>query len=130
MILFTKIYKVTRIKSILYTCIITLLLIFLSKAFFYESKEIVILGNIMIGVFVGLFIPVTISIISFSVDQSILNSVLSLFQMFIKLGGAIIGLFTSIYLASGAELPSIYILHAIVLSFAFILVSMISFKNE
>jgi len=130
MILFTNIYRESRIKSILYICISTLLLIFLSKAFFYQSSQIVILGNIMIGVFVGLFIPVSIRIISTNVDKNILNSILSLFQIFIKLGGAVIGLFTSIYLASGAMLPTIYILHAIILSSAYIFVYMLNINDN
>ncbi len=130
MILFTRIYQEKRVKMILNICITTLLLIFLSKALFYENKEIVILGNIMIGIFVGLFIPVSIRIISTNVDKNILNSILSLFQMFIKLGGATIGLITSLYLASGAQLPSIYFLHAVVLLFAYVFVYMLNTNNE
>ena len=128
MIFFTSVRKIISIKRLLFICLIVLFIIFITKYLYYDNQKIIIVGNIMIGVFVGLFIPIAISIIDMHTDISIRNTVLNLYQASIKLGGAILGALTTAYIAFGNELPSIYLLHAILMIIPFILI--LSFKVE
>ncbi len=88
-----------------------LAVIFLTKGHFYESKFIINLGNVLLGVFTGLFIPIIIDIIDNQVDGSVKNSVLSFYQIAVKLGGAILGFITALYVSHYDNLPGIYDLH-------------------
>ncbi len=107
---------------------VILAFIFLSKGHMYESKFIINLGNILLGVFTGLFIPISIDLINQNTYGSVKNSVLSLYQTSIKLGGAILGLITANYIDKTNSLPGIYDIHLVITLIG--IVCIIIFINE
>ena len=130
MLFYYKIEKYIPLKSLFFICVITLFFIFITKYLYYDIKIIVIIGNIMLGLFLGLFIPMAISVINLYTDISIRNTILSLYQAFIKLGGAFLGAFTTAYIAFGEDLPSIYKLHSIILIIPFILIIFLKINSK
>ncbi len=119
---FNKINNFLSEKKMLHISCLLLLFIFMSKFLFFENKTIIIIGDLLLGVFVGLFIPTVIGIINREADDSIKNTVLSLYQMSIKLGAAFLGFTTAIYYEQTKELASIYYLHALFIIIPIVLI--------
>ncbi len=120
-----RIYTYLKNKSnyfLLNTSIITLFIIYLSRAFLFNNKSIIIIGNILIGLFIGIFVPVAIKTLNKNTPKNLQNTTLGIYQMFISLGGVIIGLITTTYLANSKFLPHIYILHSIIILIAIIII--------
>lgn len=111
---FEKVHQKFNFKIIITISILTLSAIFYTKYAFYDFPMIVNIGNVMLGLFVGLFIPVSVSIINYEASADTKTTVLSLFQTMQSIGGSLLGLATTYYLSISGFLPSIYIFHFIV----------------
>lgn len=127
--LYLKINHIISTKNLLYLSSVSLLFVFVVNHSFYTNVNLVILASIVLGLFVGLFVPISISIIRENSDPSIVNSVLSIYQMAIKFGGIILGFATTYLLSVTGDLPSIYLLHAIVIMFSFIFIFLLKLKK-
>lgn len=114
MIFYTKLEEKFGIKKILFFVCTLLAIIFYSKGHMYTSKFIFNFGNIILGVFTGLFIPLSVLLIERNTPDTVRNTTLALYQMANKLGGAILGLMTASYFAKTQFLPKIYDLHMII----------------
>ncbi len=115
-----KFYKYNKVFLSLITMII--MFVFFTKAHFYEVKFLINFGNVILGIFTGLYIPIAINIINKNTDGSIKNSVLSVYQIAIKLGGAILGFLTASYVANTSNLPGIYNLHFVIALIGLVLI--------
>ncbi len=120
---YNRIINEIKMKKLLYMITILSCLIFYSKGHLYNSKIIINLGNILLGVFTGLFIPITINYLEKSTPKNFQNTILGIYQIAIKLGGAFLGLITTTYLIHIDFLPKIYDLHLFITAIALILIS-------
>lgn len=107
----------------------TLFVIYLSRALLFRYKFIIIIGNILIGLFIGLFVPVAIKFLDEKTPANLKNTSLGIYQMFISLGGVFIGFITTTYLLINKNLPNIYFLHTIIIFIAIIII-IIKKKNK
>ncbi len=98
--------------------IITLLIIYITRFWLYTSPFIINLGSILMGVFIGFYVPSAILIINTYVQDDTKNTFLSLYQIMIRLGGALIGLVTAIFYDLTGTLQNIYIIHSILIAFS------------
>lgn len=120
-----KKYRKYQLRLLAFITIV-LAFIFLTKGHFYESKFIINLGNVLLGIFTGLFIPIVIDIIDQNVDGSVKNSVLSFYQIAVKLGGAILGFVTATYVTQTNDLPGIYDLHLFITIIGLIFIGLLA----
>lgn len=95
---------------------------------FYDIQILVILAYIFVGFYIGLFIPVAITIINESSTKQIKNTMLSIYQVSISLGGIILGFITTTYYAFNNTLQNIYLLHSFIIIIA--LLVLITFKSN
>lgn len=128
--LYLKINKFISTKNLLYVSSLSLLFVFVINHSFYTSHALVIFASIVLGLFVGLFVPISINIIRENSHPSVVNSVLSIYQMAIKLGGIILGFATTYMFSITGDLPSIYLLHAIIIMFSFIFIFLLKVKKD
>ncbi len=116
MLLHQKILKKFGLTGTINIGIITLLAIYITRFSLYTSPFIINLGSILMGVFVGFFVPSAILIINTYVKDDTKNTFLSLYQIMIRLGGALIGLVTAIFYDLTGTLQNIYIIHSILIA--------------
>ncbi len=102
--------------------VITLFIIYITRFTMYTSPFIINLGSILMGVFIGFYVPSAILIINYYIQDETKNMFLSLYQIMIRLGGVIIGLITAIFFDLTGSLQNIYLLHTIVIGSSFILI--------
>ncbi len=108
----------------------TLFIIYLSRALLFTYKPIIIIGNILIGLFIGIFVPVAIKTLNKNTPDNLKNTTLGIYQMFISLGGVIIGFITTTYLLINKNLPNIYFLHTLIILIALIIIFIYKKKNK
>ncbi len=113
------------IINTLYTAIITLFLIYITRFTMYTSPAIINIGSILMGVFIGFYVPSAIMIINRFIQDDTKNMFLSLYQIMIRLGGVIIGFITAIFFDLTGTLQNIYLLHTIVIASSLIFVHML-----
>ncbi len=109
-------------KKLLFSSSFILLMIYLTKFLFVSSPLIISIGNIMLGVFIAIFIPTSINIITSNVQKENLNTFLGFYQLCTKLGAIIIGLVTAIFLNKVQSFEQVYILHFVILLFTSIFI--------
>ncbi len=120
-----RIYSYLKNKSNYFLLILsssTLFIIYFSRALLFTYKPIIIIGNILIGLFIGLFVPIAIKTLNKNTPDNLKNTTLGIYQMFISLGGVIIGFITTTYLLVNKNLPNIYFLHTLIILIAIILI--------
>ncbi len=100
----------------------TLFIIYFCRFSLYHNKAIIIITNIFIGLFIGLFVPIAVTRLKSISKENIRNSILSMYQMSITLGGIIIGFITTLFLDIFNNLPSIYLLHTIIIFVSIIII--------
>lgn len=116
MLLHQKIVNKFGLTKTINIGIITLLVIYITRFSLYTSPLIINLGSIFMGVFIGFFVPSAILIINTYVKDNTKNTFLSLYQIMIRLGGALIGLITAIFYDLTGTLQNIYIIHSILIA--------------
>lgn len=117
-LMFFKIAKNIAPKKVLLICATTLAIIFFTRSTLYTIPFVINAGNILIGVFTGLFIPLILLLIDHHAHEDIKNSMLSLYLISVKLGGAVIGFITTFIYSMTGQFQSIYWLHFAVVIFA------------
>lgn len=103
--------------------IITLLVIYITRFTMYTSPLIINIGSVLMGVFIGFYVPSAILIINHYIGEETKNIFLSLYQIMIRLGGLLIGLITTIFLDITGSLQNIYLLHSIMIALSLIFVN-------
>lgn len=116
MLLHQKIVNKFGLTNTINIGIITLLVIYITHFSLYTSPLVINLGSIFMGVFIGFFVPSAILIINTYVKDNTKNTFLSLYQIMIRLGGALIGLITAIFYDLTGTLQNIYIIHSILIA--------------
>lgn len=101
---------------------VTLLVIYITRFTMYTTPWVINLGSVLMGVFIGFYVPSAILIINQFIKDETKNIFLSFYQIMIRLGGVLIGLVTTIFFDITGSLQNIYLLHStmILLSFIFI----------
>ncbi len=122
MFYFTRFRNKFSNKKLLFISTFVLLVIYLTKFIFVSSPTIISIGNIMLGVFIALFIPTSINIITSNVQKENLNTFLGFYQLCTKLGAIIIGLITAIFLNKVQSFEQVYVLHFVILLFTLIFI--------
>ena len=117
-------------KKSLYVATTTLFIIFVSKRFLFEFPFIINFTNVLLGLFIGLFIPVAIHIINNETDGSVKNTMLGIYQICIRLGGIVIGFITALFYSLTNELQDIYLLHAAIILIALFFISRVSDEHQ
>lgn len=108
--------------------VITLLVIYITRFTMYTNALIINIGSVLMGVFVGFFVPSAILIINRYVGDDTKNIFLSLYQIMVRLGGVLIGLITTIFFDITGSLQNIYFLHSGMIALSFIFIYLL--KNE
>lgn len=102
--------------------IVTLLIIYITRFTMYTSPTIINIGSILMGVFIGFYVPSAILIINHFIGDETKNIFLSLYQIMIRLGGVLIGLITTIFFDLSGSLQNIYFLHSTMIGLSLIFV--------
>lgn len=102
--------------------VITLLIIYITRFTMYTSPVIINIGSILMGVFIGFYVPSAILIINKFIGDETKNIFLSLYQIMIRLGGVLIGLVTTIFFDITGSLQNIYFLHSTMIALSLIFV--------
>ncbi len=124
--LFDRFFERLGIIKMLNIAILTLLLIYITRFTLYTNPFIINLGSIMMGVFIGFFVPCAIYLINKNIDANIRGTILSLYQIMIKLGGVILGFITAVFYSNTHSLQNIYLLHSLIIATSFIVVYLLS----
>lgn len=125
MYLHKRIISKIGLINTLYIAVITLFLIYITRFTLYTSGFIINLGSILMGIFVGFYVPCAILLINHFIKSETKNMFLSLYQIMIRLGGVIIGLITTIFFDLTGSLQNIYLLHTIVIAISFIFINLL-----
>lgn len=102
--------------------VITLLVIYITRFTMYTSPTIINIGSILMGVFIGFYVPSAILIINRFIGDETKNIFLSLYQIMIRIGGVLIGLVTTIFFDLTGSLQNIYFLHSAMIALSLIFV--------
>lgn len=121
--------KRINLKYLLLISSVILTAIVYTKYAFYTNQLIINIGNIALGIFVGVFIPVVITILNDNTQSAIKATILSLYQTLVLLGGAIFAYITAMYINAGNSLHEMYWLHAIIVSSG-IIISLLMKKEK
>ncbi len=124
--LFDRFFERLGIIKMLNIAITTLLIIYITRFTLYTNPFIINLGSIMMGVFIGFFVPSAIYLINKHIDSNIRGTILSLYQIMIKLGGVILGFITAVFYSNTHSLQNIYLLHSLIIATAFIVIYLLS----
>ncbi len=124
--LFDRFFERLGIIKMLNIAIMTLLVIYITRFTLYTNPFIINLGSIMMGVFIGFFVPSAIYLINKNIDSSIRGTILSLYQIMIKLGGVILGFITAVFYSNTHSLQNIYLLHSLIIATSFIVIYLLS----
>ncbi len=124
--LFDRFFERLGIIKMLNIAILTLLIIYITRFTLYTNPFIINLGSIMMGIFIGFFVPCAIYLINKNIDINIRGTILSLYQMMIKLGGVILGFITAVFYSNTHSLQNIYLLHSLIIATSFIVVYLLS----
>lgn len=102
--------------------VITLLVIYITRFTMYTSPTVINIGSVLMGVFIGFYVPSAILIINEFIGDETKNIFLSLYQIMIRLGGVLIGLVTTIFFDITGSLQNIYFLHSTMIALSLIFV--------
>ncbi len=102
--------------------VITLLVIYITRFTMYTSPTIINIGSILMGVFIGFYVPSAILIINRFIGDETKNIFLSLYQIMIRIGGVLIGLVTTVFFDLTGSLQNIYFLHSAMIALSLIFV--------
>lgn len=120
------IYKFPKIKvkvnKLLLIVAISLAFVFWLKFTGYKQPNLIILSDLLLGIFTGLFIPLSILVLSEQTNDKVKNTILSIYQITIKIGAAIIGLVTANYYNQTQNYHQIYFLHMLIVLLALIVI--------
>lgn len=109
-------------KQILVIVTIILILIFTIKSTLYTSKILIVLSDVSLGFFVGLFVPTIANRLNELSPQKIRNTIFAFYQATIKIGGVFLGLLTTLYYSYTQVYHTIYYFHLLILVIALIFV--------
>lgn len=128
----TFILKHFGITKTINIAIVTLLLIYITRFTMYTTPVVINIGSILMGVFIGFYVPSAILIINKYINEDTKNIFLSLYQMMIKFGGVLLGLITTIYFDLTNNLQNIYLVHALIIASSLLVVRLLSkeIKNQ
>lgn len=126
---YSKLNKKVSIKKILYLITVILAVIYFTRFQYYNIAPVVNVGNILMGVFVGLFIPTAVGIIDKYCNQNAKATVLSFFQISMLLGGMIISFITTYIYSINDFLPNIYLLHFSIICLAILIIIPMNVEN-
>ncbi|MGL4589630.1 MAG: MFS transporter [Mycoplasmatales bacterium] len=127
--LYDKIVNKIGERKLMSIAICALILIFITKYTNYDSKVIISTGNILLGLFIGLFVPIAINLLDRNSNIHVKTTVFSFYQFAIYFGGFVLGMLTTYTYVQTNFLPNIYILHAIVVSLALIFTRFLKVKK-
>ncbi|WOO89405.1 MFS transporter [Mollicutes bacterium LVI A0078] len=102
--------------------VVTLLIIYITRFTMYTSPVIINIGSVLMGVFIGFYVPSAILIINRFIGEETKNIFLSLYQIMIRMGGVLIGLITTIFFDLTGSLQNIYFLHSTMIALSFIFI--------
>ncbi len=102
--------------------VVTLLIIYITRFTMYSSPTIINIGSVLMGVFIGFYVPSAILIINEYIGDDTKNIFLSLYQIMIRMGGVLIGLITTIFFDITGSLQNIYFLHSTMIALSFIFI--------
>ncbi|MGL4589628.1 MAG: MFS transporter [Mycoplasmatales bacterium] len=102
-------------RKMLITVISILVVIFLTKYTMYESKIIISIGNILFGLFIGVFVPLSINLLNRNTNEHVKTTIFSMLQFVIYFGGFVLGTITTFIYVQTNFLPNIYLLHTVVI---------------
>ncbi len=124
---FMFMYSIISEKTNIITCIkisiYTLLFIYITRFTMYSSPLIINIGSILMGVFIGFYVPSAIFIINKYIGAETKSIFLSFYQIMIRFGGILIGLITTIFFDLTGSLQNIYFLHTIMIAISLYFVS-------
>lgn len=122
MMLHKKILEKFGIINTINIGVVTLLVIYITRFTMYTSPVIINIGSVLMGVFIGFYVPSAILIINHYIGDQTKNIFLSLYQIMIRLGGVIIGLITTIFFDITGSLQNIYFLHSAMIALSLIFI--------
>lgn len=122
MMIHKKILKKFGLIKTINIAVITLLIIYITRFTMYTSPLIINIGSILMGVFIGFYVPSAILIINKFIGEETKNIFLSLYQIMIRMGGVLIGLITTIFFDLTGSLQNIYFLHSTMIALSLIFV--------
>ncbi len=126
--LFNRLFNRLGIIKMLNISVLTLLIIYITRFSMYKIPFIINLGSIFLGVFIGFYVPCAIYIINKYIADDIKGTILSIYQIMIKLGGVILGFITAVFYSLTSSLQNIYLLHSFIIAIAFIFIYLL--KNS
>ncbi len=132
MIFYKFITRYISEKLMLYLSAFILCLVFITRYYLYNHMAVIIAGGLLLGVFVGLYIPVIIHTINANTAENNKNTMLALYQISLSLGGSVLGYVTAYYYTQTGQLQDIYLLHffIIAISFVFIFALPLAMSNQ
>lgn len=106
------------VNKLLLISVSMLVIVFFIKFTGYQHSNLIIISDLLIGVFTGIFIPLSIILLNQNSEKLVKNTVLSIYQMTIKIGASVVGLMTAITFGNTKIYHQIYLLHLIIILFA------------
>ncbi len=122
MMIHKKILNKLGLINTINVAVVTLLIIYITRFTMYTSPMIINIGSILMGVFIGFYVPSAILIINEYIGDETKNIFLSLYQIMIRMGGVLIGLITTIFFDLTGSLQNIYFLHSTMIALSFIFI--------
>ncbi len=122
MMIHKKILNKLGLINTINVAVVTLLIIYITRFTMYTSPTIINIGSILMGVFIGFYVPSAILIINEYIGDETKNIFLSLYQIMIRMGGVLIGLITTIFFDLTGSLQNIYFLHSTMIALSFIFI--------
>ncbi len=122
MMIHKKILNKLGLINTINVAVVTLLVIYITRFTMYTSPTIINIGSILMGVFIGFYVPSAILIINEYIGDETKNIFLSLYQIMIRMGGVLIGLITTIFFDLTGSLQNIYFLHSTMIALSFIFI--------
>lgn len=97
--MYSKFSNKFKPQTLLLTSVLILIFVFFTKYYSYHVKAIIVFGDLLLGVFVALFVPTMVGLLSANAPKSIRNTILGIYQLMIKIGAVFFGFITTIYYA-------------------------------
>ncbi len=124
--IFNKLFDRLGLIKMLNIAVFTLMLIYITRFTMYSYPMVINFGSVMLGLFLGFYIPCAIYVINKNISPDIKSTILSFYQIMIKLGGVILGFITAVFYSKTESLQGIYLLHSIIIAFAFVIIFILS----
>ncbi|WOO87592.1 MFS transporter [Mollicutes bacterium LVI A0039] len=126
MMVHKRILKRLGIAKTINIAVITLLVIYITRFTLYTSPVVINAGSVMMGLFIGFYIPSVMLIINKFIEDTTKNIFLSFYQIMIRIGGVLIGLITTIFYDTTGSLQGIYLLHSVMIAMSLYVIYLLS----